>query len=248
MPPSDLRGARQYRSTAIGRELDGVADQIDERLQQPALIGHDVRHLSIDRAGEALLLFCGLWLHQQLQLLAHTGQADGRGLHLELTGFDGADVEQVGDQTCHTIDGADDGVDLHLLLIRADIHLEQSGREPNSIHGIAQIVRDDGQHIITGSDCLFGAAECTGQAAALARKFTMGGGKFAVDQRELPVEVLGRPLVRGDSLVERLDAYLDDVDSYRCSVRRQLLAQHLHGQLQAATHVIGHVREYISTS
>jgi hypothetical protein len=109
-----LPGAQLH--LAVARELDRVADEVDEHLAQPMRIAAhsrpDVRH----RERPQLDVVAERSLGQQVDDVAHDlGQVEVRLRERELAGLDPRQAQDVVDQELLALAGAQDGVDQLLL-------------------------------------------------------------------------------------------------------------------------------------
>ena len=92
-----LRAVRDLkRDSAAVRELDAVAEQVEQHLAQLlAIAGHRRRHALRNRQVEGELLLPGAALHQHHDVLDQLVQVEDCALHLDLAGFDPRVVENV---------------------------------------------------------------------------------------------------------------------------------------------------------
>ncbi len=193
------------------RELDGVAEQIDQHLSQPTRIAdHVVGHVDGDVAGEleALLMRpVGEELERVRQAVA---QAERQDLEVELAGLDLREVEDVVQDGEQRVGRRADRVQVLALLGRELAVERQVGHAHDAVHGRADLVAHVGQEL---------ALRLARRLRALARRDQLGLG----------------PLLRG---AERPDERQHCEDQHALD-RRRVLRPHLRRDDDRERHPMG---------
>ncbi len=94
---STLNGHQQHHFAALG-ELDGVADQVDEHLPQPAGVAHQhLGHVRRNRVGQLEVLLVGPHAERFERIAQAVVEVEIDGVDVEPAGFDLRKVEDVVD-------------------------------------------------------------------------------------------------------------------------------------------------------
>ena len=141
---------RTTTSPLLG-ELDGVADEVEQDLPQPARVADQgVGHLRLDLAGQLQPLPVGAEGQRPEGLPQDVPQGEVGAVELELAGLDLGEVEQVVDHLQQGLRrGLDDRQVLALLARQRRVEGEL-GHAEDGVHGGADLVADVGQELILG--------------------------------------------------------------------------------------------------
>ena len=136
---------------ALLGELDGVADEVEQDLPQPARVADQgVGHLRLDLAGQLQPLPVGAEGQRPEGLPQDVPQGEVGVVELELAGLDLGEVEQVVDHLQQGIGrGLDDRQVLALLVGQGRVEGEL-GHAEDGVHGGADLVADVGQELVLG--------------------------------------------------------------------------------------------------
>jgi len=126
------------------RELDRVAQHVDQDLAQPLLVGaHDLGQRLGEHAAELDALGRGLQLEHAHDLLHAVAKAHRPGLEAQLAGLDAGDVERALDQRQQVVAAAPDHRDgLAPVGRHRGVFLEQLRVAEDAVQGRAQLVAD----------------------------------------------------------------------------------------------------------
>ena len=152
---------------ALGRELDGIAQQVEQHLAQTLFVDRQhVRHIRRDLQLKRHALFFRLDPDDVGNAIE---EVDGRHRHreqLELAGFDAGQVQDVVDQEQQMLATAVDGVQAHVLALGQHItDFEQLGIAHDGVQGGAQLVAHAGQEGALGLVGHFGTVLGVAQLA-----------------------------------------------------------------------------------
>ena len=145
-------------------ELDGVADQVEQDLAQPARIEPDDRRCARQQlAAELELALAGARLELQAQPLEERGDVDLDRRQLELAGVDPAEVEDVVDEGEQGLGGLERAVEVGALLGVQRRVAQQPGHADHAVHGLADLVAHHGEEAGPGEARLLGAPAAAAQ-------------------------------------------------------------------------------------
>src|SRR5213593_2355298 len=136
--------------TALGRELHGVGQQIQEHLLELALVGDDVLERLVDRQVEREPVTHGPFAYQRERVLEGHAEIERPELQLHPSRLDLGEVEDVVDQREQVAPGAqDDPHVLSLFLVQFAEHaVVQHFREADDrVEGRAELVRHVGEEL-----------------------------------------------------------------------------------------------------
>ena len=212
-----LRAVRDLeRDSAAVRELDAVAEQVEQHLAQLlAIADHRRRHALRNRQVEGELLLPGAALHQHHDVLDQLVQVEDRALHLDLTRFDPRVVEDVVEDTEQNFTRRAHDPDLLALpLVERTVGHEPQHAE-NPVHRGADLMAHGGEELRLGAARLLGAGAGAIVVAHLLDQPGIGLGQLRRAFRDQSLQVLlvlpqlgvGLfPLLLKLSLVDRLVA------------------------------------------
>ena len=178
-------GPQKHGNFAVGRELDGVADKIDQHLPQAAgVANHVARHLRLDRKNQLQLLF----MRAQRQGLQRFGddavEIEGNAFDHQLAGFDLREIKNVVDDRQQRLGQRfDDAHELPLFLGQCGIE-RKIGHTDDAVHRRADLVAHVGKEV---------ALRPAGRLGSFLGLLHRGFGGFALgdvdDRSEQPVNL-----------------------------------------------------------
>ena len=136
--------ARTVTLAPVGRELDGVADQVEQHLLEPQLVGGDVGRRVRGVEAELHAVLAGALAHQREHALDGVPRREGRDVQLHPARLDLGQVEHVVEQGEEVAPGVEDV--LHVLGLAvvelAEHPLQQHLREADDrVERRAELVR-----------------------------------------------------------------------------------------------------------
>ena len=136
---------------AIGGELDGVAEEVDQDLLQAqgvALHGTQGHRRWADAQGQAL--GAGGGRQQAVHSLEEGRRIEGPGLQAQLAGLDLGEVEDIVDDPQQGLAGGLDALDHGGLVVAQAFATQQLGQAEDGVHGGADLVAHVGQEFALG--------------------------------------------------------------------------------------------------
>ena len=129
-----------------GRELQRIADQVEDHLAQPARVDpHQAWGAGEHAAAKLDLALARPRLHLQAQPVQKGREIDVDRRQLELAGIDPAQVENVVDDGQQRLGQLDGTVDVEALLGVERRVAEQPGHADDAVHRLADLVAHDGE-------------------------------------------------------------------------------------------------------